>query len=91
VSHLNKCLLVSEEQLLMEQLELEGDLMYNERLIKILDTAERMTHNKVIKMCKVQWSHNIEDEATWKHEEEHRANYSELFPSTPESRRQDSF
>jgi hypothetical protein len=35
----------------------------------------------VIKMCKVQWSHHMEDEATWEHEEEIRADYPELFPS----------
>jgi hypothetical protein len=26
--------------------------------------------SKVIKMCKVQWSHHGEDEATWEREEE---------------------
>jgi hypothetical protein len=54
----------------MEQLDLGGDLSYIERPIKILDTIERVTHSKVIKMCKVKWSHNTEDEATWEHEEE---------------------
>jgi hypothetical protein len=38
----------------MEELDLGGDLTYGERLIKILDTIERVTRNKVIKMCKVQ-------------------------------------
>jgi hypothetical protein len=57
----------------MEELDLGGDLTYSEKLIKILDTAERVTHNKVIKMCKVQWSHHTEDEATWELEEELRA------------------
>jgi hypothetical protein len=66
----------------MEELDLGGDLTYNERPIKILDTAERVTRSKVIKMCKVQWSHHTEDEATWEHEEELRAYYLELFPST---------
>jgi hypothetical protein len=63
----------------MEDLDLGGDLTYSERPIKILDTAERMTRNKVIKMCKVQWSHHTEDEATWEHKEELRADYPELF------------
>jgi hypothetical protein len=36
---------------------------------------------KVIKMCKVQWRHHTEDEATWEHEEELRADYPELFLS----------
>jgi hypothetical protein len=53
VSQLKKCLRVLEEQLPMEELDLGGDLTYSERLIKILDMAERMTHSKVIKMCKV--------------------------------------
>jgi hypothetical protein len=70
----------------MEELDLGGDLMYSERAIKILDTAGRVTHNKVIKMCKVQWSHHTEDEATWEHEEELRAYYPELFLKASESR-----
>jgi hypothetical protein len=43
----------------------QGDLTYTEYPIKILDTLTRVTRNKVIKMCKVQWSHHGEDEATW--------------------------
>jgi hypothetical protein len=38
----------------MEELNLGGDLTYSERPVKILDTVERVTRNKVIKMCKVQ-------------------------------------
>jgi hypothetical protein len=65
----------------MKYLDLGGDLTYSERPIKILDSVERVTHSKVIKMCKVQWIHHAEDEATWEHEEELRADYLELFPS----------
>jgi hypothetical protein len=75
----------------MEQLDLGGDLSYSERLIKILDTTERVTHSKVIKMCKVQWSHHTEDEAIKEHEEKLRADYPELFSSTSKSRGRDSF
>jgi hypothetical protein len=64
VSQLKICFRVPEEQLPMEKLDLGGDLTYSEKPIKILDTAERVTHSKVIKMCKVQWSHHTEDEAT---------------------------
>jgi hypothetical protein len=32
-------------------------------------------------MCMVQWSHHTEDEATWEHEEEHKADHPELFSS----------
>jgi hypothetical protein len=61
----------------MEDLDLGGDLTYNEGPIKILDTAERVTRSKIIKMCNVHWSHNAEDKATWEHEEELRADYPE--------------
>jgi hypothetical protein len=56
-------------------------LIYSERPIKILVTIERVTRSNVIKMCKVQWSHHTEDEATWEHEEELIADYHELFLS----------
>jgi hypothetical protein len=42
----------------MEELDLGGDMTYSEGPIKILDMVERMTRSKVIKMCKVQWSHH---------------------------------
>jgi hypothetical protein len=71
----------------MKELDLGGDLTYSEKLINILDMAERVTRNKVIKMCRVQWSHHTEDEATWEHEEGLRADYPELFLSASESRR----
>jgi hypothetical protein len=64
----------------MEELDLGRDFMYNERLVKILDTVDRVTHSKVIRMCKVQWSHHTEDEATLEHEEQLRSDYPELFP-----------
>jgi hypothetical protein len=81
VSQLKKCFWVPEEHLPMEELDLGGDLTYSERPIKILDTAERVTRSKVIMMCEVQWSHHMEDEATWEHEEELRADYPESFSS----------
>jgi hypothetical protein len=82
ISELKKCLRVPEEQLPMEYLDLGGDLTYSERSIKILDNADRVTHSKAIKMCKVQWSHHTEDEATREHEEELRIDYPDLFRST---------
>jgi hypothetical protein len=48
----------------MEQLDLGGDLSYGERPIRILDRVERVTHCKVIKMCKVQLGHHTKHEAT---------------------------
>jgi hypothetical protein len=70
----------------MEYLEVAGDLTYSKRPIKILDTAERVTRSKVIKMCKVQWSHHTEDESTWECEEDIRVDYPKFFRALPESR-----
>jgi hypothetical protein len=64
VSELKKCLRVLEEQFPMEELSVQGDLTYTEHPIKIIDTLTRVTRSKVIKMCKLQWSHHAEDEAT---------------------------
>jgi hypothetical protein len=69
VSQLKKCLRVPEEHLPMEQLSVQGDLTYTEYPIKIIDTLTWVTRNKVIKICKVQWSHQGKDEATWEREE----------------------
>jgi hypothetical protein len=80
VSQLKKCLRVPEEQLPMEDLSVQEDLTYTEYPIKILDTLTRVTRNKVIKVCKVQWSHHGEDEATCKREEELRIDFPYLFP-----------
>jgi hypothetical protein len=54
VSQLKKCLRVPEEQLPMEDLDAKEDLSYQEYPIKILETSERVTQNKKIRMCKVQ-------------------------------------
>jgi hypothetical protein len=91
VSQLKKCLRVPEEQLPMEELSVQGDLTYTEYPIKLLDTLTRVTRNKVIKMCKVQWSHHGEDEATWEREEELRIDFPIFSLVLPKSRGRDSF
>ncbi|WVZ58565.1 hypothetical protein U9M48_008826 [Paspalum notatum var. saurae] len=81
VSQLKKCLRVPEEETPLEGLDVQEDLTYTEHPVKILDTAERVTRNKRIKMCRVQWKHHTEAEATWEREEEMRAAYPNLFAS----------
>jgi hypothetical protein len=91
ISQLKKCLHVPEEQLPMEELSVQGDLTYMEYPIKILDTLTRVTRNKVIKMCKVQWSHHVEDEATWEREEELRIDFPIFSLDLLKSRGRDYF
>ncbi|WVZ84132.1 hypothetical protein U9M48_031193 [Paspalum notatum var. saurae] len=64
VSQLKKCLRVPEEQAPLEGLDVQEDLTYTEHQVKILETSERVTRNRRIKMCRVQWKHHSEDEAT---------------------------
>jgi hypothetical protein len=83
VSQLRKCFKESPHRAVdHEMLDLQDDLSYKEHPIRILDEAERRTRQKTIKFLKVQWSNHTEDEATWEREDNLRAEYPELFPST---------
>ncbi|WVZ71003.1 hypothetical protein U9M48_019630 [Paspalum notatum var. saurae] len=81
VSQLKKSLRVPEKQLQMDDLNVQDDLTYTEYPLQILETAERVTRKRVIKMCKVKWSHHSAEEATWERENDLRADYPELFTS----------
>jgi hypothetical protein len=80
-----------EEQLHMEDLDAKVDLSYQEYHVRILETSESVTQNKKIKMCKVQWSHHTEEEATWEREEELKVEFPSFFFDPSESRGRDSF
>jgi hypothetical protein len=81
---------VPEEQVPMKELDAKEDLSYQEYPVNILDMSERVTRNKRIKMCKVQWSHHIEEEATWEREEEVKAEFTSFFSDPFESQGRDS-
>jgi hypothetical protein len=42
----------------MDRLNVKEYLTYIEHPIRILDTLARVTRNRIIKMCKVQWSNH---------------------------------
>jgi hypothetical protein len=90
-SQLKKCLCVPEEQIPMEDLDVKEDLSYQKYPIKILETSERVTRNKRIKMCKVQWSHHTKEEATWDREEGLKAEFPSFFSDPSETLGRDSF
>ena len=75
-----------EEQLPLESLNVQDDLIYTKYPVKILETTERVTRSKMVRMCKVQWSHHPEDEATWDRGDKLMAEFSQLFSSSSESR-----
>jgi hypothetical protein len=91
VSQLKKCLHVPEEHIPMEDLDAKEDSSYQEYPVKILETSKRVTQNKKMKMCNVQWSHHIKEEATWEREEELKAEFLSFFFDSSESRGRDSF
>jgi hypothetical protein len=91
VSQLKKCLHVPEEQLPMEDLNAKEDLSYQKYPIKNLETSEKVTRNKKIRMCKVQCSHHTNEEATWKREEELKVEFQSFYFDPSESRGRDSF
>jgi hypothetical protein len=69
----------------LEDIEMGNDLTYKEYPIKILDTSERVTRSKIIRMCKVQWSHHTKEEATWEREDELKEDFPQLFSKSSES------
>jgi hypothetical protein len=83
ISQLKKCLRVPEEQAPLDGVDMQEDLTYTEHPVKILETSERITRNKRIKMCRVQWSHHSEVESTWEQEDELRKTYLDLFARQP--------
>jgi hypothetical protein len=74
------------EPIQLEDIKMENDLTYQEYPVKILDTSERVTRSKIIRMCKVQWSHHTEEEATWEREDEVKEDFPQLFSKSSESR-----
>ena len=67
----------------LEAIQLDRDLTYEEKPMKILEFASRVTRNKVIKFCKVQWSHHTKDEATWEREEDLLKDHPHYFLANP--------
>jgi hypothetical protein len=68
ISQLKKCINVPTEIVETRAIEIEPDLSYTEQSIQIMDTKERVTRRKKIKMYKILWDHHTEEEATWETE-----------------------
>jgi hypothetical protein len=55
---------VPTEVIEQQAIEIEPDLSYIEQPLQILDTKERSTRRKKIKMYKILWDHHVAEEAT---------------------------
>jgi hypothetical protein len=69
VSQLKKCLHVPEERVEARDIKLKSDLAYEEKLMQILDSKERVTRSQMIKFYKVMWSNHGERDAAWEMED----------------------
>ena len=61
------------------ELELEGDISYEECLVSLLDLRDQVLRGKVIPLVKVLWRHHGVEEVTWEREDEVRTKYPDLF------------
>jgi hypothetical protein len=68
ISQLKKCIKVPTEIIETPAVEIDSDLSYVEQPIQILDTKERVTRRKRVKMYKILWDHHTKEEATWETE-----------------------
>ncbi|XP_070026087.1 uncharacterized protein [Nicotiana sylvestris] len=64
---------------LVETIEVNEELSYEEVPVAILDRQVRKLRNKVIASVKVLWQNQQVEEATWEAEEEMKKKYPHLF------------
>jgi UTP:GlnB (protein PII) uridylyltransferase len=69
----------------MKDLDAKEELSYQENPVKILEMSEKVTRNKKIKMCNVQWNHHTKEEATWESKEELKTEFLSFFSDPSES------
>ena len=62
-----------------EVIEMDENLTYEERPIKILDSKVKSTRNKDVRIVKVLWTNHNTEEATWEAEDDMRKRYPNLF------------
>ena len=80
MSQLRKCLRVPEEEIvLVETIDQQKDLRYQEVPVKILDTITKRTRNSEVRICRVQWSRHGVEEATWESEDALKKEFPHLF------------
>jgi hypothetical protein len=65
VSQLKKCFRVPKERIEPQGIQIKADLKYCEQPVRVLDTKDQVTRNKVVTTYKIQWSHHDESDASW--------------------------
>jgi hypothetical protein len=84
ISQLKKCVKVPTEIVETCAIEIEPDLSYIKQPIRILDTKERLTRRRTVKMYKILWDHHTEEEATWETEAYLQRNFPNFLQINPQ-------
>jgi hypothetical protein len=84
ISQLKKCVKVPTEIVETCAIEIEPDLSYIEQPIRILDTKERLTRRRIVKMYKILWDHHTREEATWETEAYLQRNFPNFLQTNPQ-------
>jgi hypothetical protein len=50
-------------------IKLESDLVYEEKIVAIINRKDWVTRNHVVKLYKVSWSNHRDEDATWEWED----------------------
>ena len=62
-----------------ENLQLDQDLSYEEKLVQVLHRKDKVLRTKMVPLVKVLWRNSKSEEAMWELESDMRSRYPELF------------
>ena len=79
VSRLKKYYPDPQHVLSTDEIELQEDLTFEERPVKILDRKVKALRTKTVPLVKVLWQYHDVQEATWETEERMREKYPQMF------------
>jgi hypothetical protein len=79
VSQLKKYLRVPEGRIEPQGIQIKADFEYREQPVRVLDTKDPVTRNKVVTTYKIQWSHHDESDATWETGEYLQTTYKDFY------------
>ena len=82
VSRLRKYNPDPQHVLLPEEVDLQADLTFKEKPVKILDRKVKTLRTKTVPLVKVLWQYHDVQEATWETEDRMREQYLELFANS---------
>lgn len=79
ISSLRKYVADPNHVLKYEPLDIQPDLSYKEKPVKILDRKEKVLRKRTIPIVKILWRNHQVEEATWEIEESMKNEYPHLF------------